>query len=79
MFEKCECCNGTGKNHVHLFHYDRNELKIIRGTFPEFNPIKSCQDCFGAGQISGFTTMVVNSDLHNCINNKIFGGSSRRE
>ena len=75
--EKCECYNGTGKSPFHLFHYDRDELKIIWRTFPKFNPKKSCQDCFGAGEISSLTTRIVNSDLHKHIQNKIWDNFSK--
>ncbi|MFH1014688.1 MAG: hypothetical protein V1762_01995 [Nitrospirota bacterium] len=71
--EKCDWCYGTGKCHGHLLKYKRDEVAIIRKTFRDYDPKKSCEDCFGAGMIYPLLTDLTNHELHIHINNKIFG------
>jgi len=76
---KCECCDGSGKSDVHFFHYEKDEVEIIKKTFPKFDPKKSCDDCFGKGEISPLLTDLTKRDVHARIQNKIWDRRSRRE
>lgn len=78
-FEKCDCCNGTGKGYFYLFNYGRNETKIIKKNFPNFDSRKSCQNCFGSGETSNLTTGLANHELFAHMQNKIWNRRSRRE
>lgn len=77
--EQCECCEGTGKSYFHILHYAKDDLGIIKRTFPGFNPRKSCEDCFGSGEIHPFLTKLAEHELHNHWDNKIFRGLDRRK
>jgi len=81
-YEKCECCNGTGKSHFHLFKFEKDEVEIIKKTFPKFNPKKSCDICFGDGETDRFTASGVFHELNTHTLNKIWDerlGRRRRE
>lgn len=78
-FEKCDCCNGTGRSNFNLFHYSKDEVRIIKKYFPRFNPKKSCQNCFGNRETSNLTTGLAKHELHTHIQNKIWSRRPRRE
>lgn len=78
-FKKCECCDGKGKSDFHLFHHERDEVEIIRKTFPKFDPEKSCDFCFGKGETSNLTTGLADHELLAHMQNKISSRISGRE
>lgn len=76
--EKCECCNGTGKKDFHLFKFDKEQVEIIKKTFPDFDPKNSCDHCLGEGKTDRFNPSRVFHELNMHILDKILDENPRR-